>query len=59
MKMSKSTQTDKSITNIEDTVKENAFVREQEYNNVREELRSKYAPEKKPYYWKDEHDASD
>jgi hypothetical protein len=56
MKMSKSTQTGKSINNTEDTVKENTTLREQEYNKVREELRSKYAPEKKPYYWKDKHD---
>lgn len=52
MKMSKSSQTEKSITNLEATIKENAKRAESEYDKLREELRIKYAPEKEPYYWK-------
>lgn len=51
MKMSKSSQTTKSITSLEKQILKNAKIRQIEYHIVRENLRRKYAKEKKSFYW--------
>ncbi len=49
--MSKSSQTTKSITTLEKQILKNAKIRQIEYHIVRENLRRKYAKEKKSFYW--------
>lgn len=52
--MSKSSQTERSLSELSPDTLRSAKIRESGYHLVREELRKIYNPKTRPYYWTDE-----